>query len=867
MILKLEYIPNKSIIITADIAVSQSAKIISIIKTGELCFMAPFSVIKNHPNFALLIILNILIVLFYIPSKMMNKNLKTLALFSLLTAWVLLSSTQAATKDSCFVTADSQAWFGGLVITEYKCFDNDVTIPDEIKWNKITEIWESVFKDSVITSVKLPSWLKQISDSAFADNIIEKVQIPEGVEIIWDSAFKNNKLTAVKFPKTLKSIWNEAFAENKLTKIAVPGRLNKVWDGAFCENANEEVIWVSENLEWSFTKACFKQIKASTIENSYEGIETDFSKTIWEDKPVKTDSEEVNEITTALKQLDEELIDDEMMDMDTMDDMDDEFDDEMDEDFEDEDMDNEIEVEELTWDIEEEISDEFEEEDSEDLFADEAKTDIWWFSFSLDDLTSELGWEDAIWMILWMWSVFFIGIWVFYFVYYILSSLFIISKWEVYRKAWKKWWAFLIPVYNTIVYSDIAEMNKWLWIIPWLWIPAFFWLSMLDLGTLVSGGVTWVLWLVSFVLYIVWRFRVAKRFWWSSLASVLYVIFNPIAVYFLWLGKYEYQPRKKEYKIDENKPSDVQKTEMSQPVIAEEQLNNVVEHFVWPEETSTESEQATEINPVEESKDEEINVEESAAAEEEAQQGQPVEETPIVSTENTENSGNYWFNQNATDAFDAWKAMKVDDTEEENNENQTNNEDVTEEVKENETVSDTNQILESHQPVENEEPTEENTETNIDAEESTDWDTNQILDSFDETKTEDNEDSEPVSESNPEPVDEYIPLNDEIVESLEPEESAQSNEEVQDNSKWVEDYAKEKEAQQKAEEENFEIPFEEEKSSDQPSNETSEEEKVEESPTENEQATEEENTEDNFQYPDEPISDLDQLMANNKKNN
>ena len=31
--------------------------------------------------------------------------------------------------------------------------------------------------------------------------------------------------------------------------------------------------------------------------------------------------------------------------------------------------------------------------------------------------------------------------------------------------------------------------------------------------------------------------------------------------------------------------------------------------------------------------------------------------------------------------------------------------------------------------------------------------------------------------------------------------------------------------------------------------------------------SEEENTEDNFQYPDDPISDLDQLMANNKKNN
>lgn len=53
MILKLEYIPNKSIIITADIAVSQSAKIISIIKTGAIFYSSFFSN-KKSPKFCLI---------------------------------------------------------------------------------------------------------------------------------------------------------------------------------------------------------------------------------------------------------------------------------------------------------------------------------------------------------------------------------------------------------------------------------------------------------------------------------------------------------------------------------------------------------------------------------------------------------------------------------------------------------------------------------------------------------------------------------------------------------------------------------------------------------------------------------------------
>jgi len=200
---------------------------------------------------------------------MMSKNIKQRSLLGVLALWLLSSATSAETKTSCFWVADSQAWFWWVAITSYQCFENEIEIPSKINGNPVTEIGKWAFKNTVLTAVKLPSTLKQISESAFEDNIIDKIEIPEGVQQIQKAAFKNNNLKALKLPSTLKAIGDEAFYKNKLEKIAVPWRLDKVGESAFCENAWDNVIWVSDSLAWDWKKSCFKLIKASTIEDSY----------------------------------------------------------------------------------------------------------------------------------------------------------------------------------------------------------------------------------------------------------------------------------------------------------------------------------------------------------------------------------------------------------------------------------------------------------------------------------------------------------------------------------------------------------------------------------------------------------------------
>ena len=167
----------------------------------------------------------------------MKKNLKQLMLFWILGLWLFSTVTFAETKADCFWIADSEAWFWWAVIISYQCFENEIDIPSTIDGKPVTEIWKWAFKNTVLTTVKLPDTLKQISESAFEDNIIEQIEIPEGVEFIDNYAFKNNKLKALKLPKTLKSIGVEAFYKNSLSKIAVPWRLNKVGDYCHSERS------------------------------------------------------------------------------------------------------------------------------------------------------------------------------------------------------------------------------------------------------------------------------------------------------------------------------------------------------------------------------------------------------------------------------------------------------------------------------------------------------------------------------------------------------------------------------------------------------------------------------------------------------
>ena len=168
---------------------------------------------------------------------------------------------------------------------------------------------------------------------------------------------------------------------------------------------------------------------------------------------------------------------------------------------------------------------------------------------------------------------------IFYFIA-VYFSLLPISMWEIYRKAGKRGWAFLVPVYWTMIYSEIWGLNKWLWVIPWLMfiIPL---LSFIDAG--ITSISTAIIWVVSLIWWIIASYRIAKRYQRNTLCSVLFVIFYWIGIIILWIGKYEYIT----YKAEEKK--EPQKQEPIQPVVATEQLNNVVEHFVWVDEDKSAS--------------------------------------------------------------------------------------------------------------------------------------------------------------------------------------------------------------------------------------------------------------------------------------
>ena len=531
----------------------------------------------------------------------MKKNLKQLMLLWILGLWLASTLTSAETKSDCFWIADSEAWFGWAVIINYQCFENVIEIPSTIEGKKVTEIWKWAFKNTVLTTVKLPDTLKQISESAFEDNIIEKIEIPEGVEVVDKYAFKNNKLKAIKLPKSLKTIGDEAFYKNSLEKISVPGRLNKVGENAFCENVGNEVIWVSDSLEWTWKNSCFKLIKASTVEDTYAWIETDFSAEISEKlwDWIKTDSPEVDELTSVLEELGvEDTTSGEILDLSW-------------------DISDELEIEDGTGDTEEltgEIEDieSFEDETiTEEVSNEESSIG----GLSLDsDFLGAFGWSFG--SVLAVVSGFFWIISILVLIWKIYQTLLIISTWEIYKKAWKRWWAFLIPIYWTVVYSEIAETNKWLWIIPWLIPLAALWLGFLNLWTMVTFGAIAVLALITIVLCIVWNYRVARRFGWSKFASVLNVLFFPITVLFLWLRNDEYQPKKLSYDLNKPQVNEPEKS-VPAPIVASEQLNNVVEHFVWPEE-ETASESVTEIvnEPVVEPTDESAQTETEKVKEE-----------------------------------------------------------------------------------------------------------------------------------------------------------------------------------------------------------------------------------------------------------
>lgn len=124
----------------------------------------------------------------------------------------------------------------------------------------------------------------------------------------------------------------------------------------------------------------------------------------------------------------------------------------------------------------------------------------------------------------------------------ILSILWCIAMRKIFVKAWKPGINSIIPIYNFYEMSDIAGL-AWLfkkavrWLILWL-LMIFISLFVMPIALFPQ---IWMILICIFWIYMcAVNFYIARNFWWSTIASILYVIFNPVAVLILgfWNDKY-----------------------------------------------------------------------------------------------------------------------------------------------------------------------------------------------------------------------------------------------------------------------------------------------------------------------------------------
>ncbi|MBR1748537.1 MAG: leucine-rich repeat protein [Bacilli bacterium] len=122
-----------------------------------------------------------------------------------------------------------------------------LVIPEIIEDKQVTKIKEAAFYGCKLSSVSIPSGIKEISRGAFADcKSLTTVDLKEGVEIISDYAFQNTIISSLELPTSLKMLKNGIFYGNsKIKTINIPKNVTSL-SGNFAYNSNLESITVAE---------------------------------------------------------------------------------------------------------------------------------------------------------------------------------------------------------------------------------------------------------------------------------------------------------------------------------------------------------------------------------------------------------------------------------------------------------------------------------------------------------------------------------------------------------------------------------------------------------------------------------------------
>lgn len=167
---------------------------------------------------------------------------------------------------------------GGLLFDlesgEYIGTKKDIVIPNKLYGEAVEMIVAPTFAHKGLTSVQLPTTLKEIYGDelagAFEGNKLSEIVIPDSVEYIGGDCFSYNQLSKVKFGKSVSQIEVRAFANNKLTSITLPNSLTTLGQGAFLNNKLTSVQIPKSVKYISLDDLGEEPIKVNSIDDFYK---------------------------------------------------------------------------------------------------------------------------------------------------------------------------------------------------------------------------------------------------------------------------------------------------------------------------------------------------------------------------------------------------------------------------------------------------------------------------------------------------------------------------------------------------------------------------------------------------------------------
>ncbi|MCI5911108.1 MAG: leucine-rich repeat protein, partial [Oscillospiraceae bacterium] len=120
----------------------------------------------------------------------------------------------------------------------------------------LKELGTSVFSNTAIETITIPSSLEVVADNQFLDGIFENtklttVNFAEGTKSVVGYLFKGcNSITNIAFPETIESIGNYAFYKcNGFEEIDIPSNIAAIGESAFSCCENLKTVKLNEGLK------------------------------------------------------------------------------------------------------------------------------------------------------------------------------------------------------------------------------------------------------------------------------------------------------------------------------------------------------------------------------------------------------------------------------------------------------------------------------------------------------------------------------------------------------------------------------------------------------------------------------------------